>query len=217
MLEWYALHADMGALMHETFALLRATLPPEVTFNGITTSLDEPEFLTVAEAFARYVGVDVLASANDAPALAAQAGVTLRAGEDWEDLFFRLMLERVEPHLGRNRATFLTHWPAAQAALARRCPQDPRVAERFELYVCGVELANAFVELTDATEQRQRFLEDRARRHKLYGADWPLDEVFLEAVAALPACAGIALGFDRLVMLAAGARRIADVLWLPQS
>jgi lysyl-tRNA synthetase class 2 len=190
-------------------------LPPEVTCRGVTTRLDAPEYLSVAEAFSRFAGADVLATAGDAPALAAQAGARLREGEDWEDLFFRLLLERVEPHLGRERATFLTHWPAAQAALARRSPEDPRVAERFELYVCGMELANAFVELTDAREQRARFIADRARRHALYGPDWPLDETFLEAVAALPACAGIALGFDRLAMLAAGARRIADVLWLP--
>lgn len=217
MLEWYDLHADMVALMQETFALLRAVLPPEVVFKGIVTKLDEPEVLTVAEAFFRYVGADVLATAGDAQALAEQAKARLREGETWEDLFFRLMLERIEPHLGRERATFLTHWPVAQAALARRCPQDPRVAERFELYVCGMELANAFVELTDATEQRARFTEDRARRHHLYGGDdWPLDEAFLAAVEALPACTGIALGFDRLVMLAAGARRIADVLWLPE-
>ncbi|MGE4482392.1 EF-P lysine aminoacylase EpmA [Acidocella sp.] len=216
MLEWYDLHDDMGRLMQETFALLQATLPPEVNCKGVVTRLDEPEYLTVAEAFTRHVGADVLATAGDAPALAAQAGVRLREGEGWEDLFFRLMLERVEPHLGRDRATFLTHWPAAQAALARRCPEDGRVAERFELYVCGIELANAFVELTDAVEQRVRFQEDRARRHALYGEDWKMDEAFLEAVEALPACAGIALGFDRLVMLAAGARRIADVLWLPE-
>jgi lysyl-tRNA synthetase class 2 len=217
MLEWYSLGADMHALMAETFALLRATLPPEVTCRGITTPLDEPEFLTVAEAFTRYVGADVLATEGDASALAAQAGAKLREGEEWEDLFFRLLLERIEPHLGREHATFLTHWPAAQAALARRCPADPRVAERFELYVCGIELANAFVELTDATEQRTRFLADRARRHALYGIDWEMDEDFLSAVAALPACSGIALGFDRLAMLATGAARIADVLWLPET
>ncbi|HUM08230.1 MAG TPA: EF-P lysine aminoacylase EpmA [Acidocella sp.] len=215
MLEWYSLGADMQALMDETFSLLRATLPPEVTCRGITTRLDEPEFLTVAEAFRRYVGADVLATADDAPALAAQAGAKLREGEDWEDLFFRLLLERIEPHLGRERPTFLTHWPAAQAALARKCPEDPRVAERFELYVCGIELANAFVELTDAAEQRARFLADRARRHALYGPDWEMDEDFLAAVTKLPACSGIALGFDRLAMLATGAPRIADVLWLP--
>lgn len=216
MLEWYSLGANMSALMGETFALLRAALPPEVTCQGITTRLDEPEFLTVAEAFTRYVGADVLGTADDAPALAAQAGAKLREGEDWEDLFFRLMLERVEPHLGRERATFLTHWPAAQAALARKSPDDARVAERFELYVCGIELANAFVELTDAAEQRVRFEADRARRHALYGPDWEMDENFLAAVAKLPACSGIALGFDRLVMLATGAQRIADVLWLPE-
>ena len=216
MLEWYAPGADMAALMDETFALLRATLPPEVTCRGITTRLDEPEFLTVAEAFRRHAEADVLGTAGDAPALAAQAGARLREGEDWEDLFFRLMLERVEPHLGQERATFLTHWPAAQAALARKCPNDPRVAERFELYVCGMELANAFVELTDAAEQRARFMADRARRHALYGPDWEMDEEFLAAVAALPACSGIALGFDRLAMLATGAPRIADVLWLPE-
>jgi len=216
MLEWYRLGADMDALMDETFALLRATLPPDITWNGVSVRLDTPEKISVAEAFHRWVGADVLATADDAPALAAQAGATLRGGEDWEDLFFRLLLERVEPNLGRGRATFLTHWPTAQAALARRCPQDPRVAERFELYVCGVELANAFVELTDAAEQRARFTADRARRHALYGTDWPLDEDFLAAVATLPACSGIALGFDRLVMLATGAPRIADVLWLPE-
>ena len=217
MLEWYSLGADMDGLMAETFALLRATLPPEVTCRGITTRLDVPEFLTVAEAFTRYVGADVLATEGDAPALAAQAGAKLRDGEGWEDLFFRLLLERIEPHLGRGRATFLTHWPAAQAALARKCPADPRVAERFELYVCGIELANAFVELTDADEQRDRFLADRARRHALYGPDWEMDEDFLSSVAALPACSGIALGFDRLAMLATGAARIADVLWLPET
>ncbi|WP_298282875.1 EF-P lysine aminoacylase EpmA [Acidocella sp.] len=215
MLEWYALHDDMGALMAESFALLTAVLAPEVTCRGVTTRLNAPEFLTVAEAFERYVGADVLGTADDARALAAQAGVRLREGEDWEDLFFRLMLEKVEPHLGRERATFLTHWPVAQAALARVCPQDPRVAERFELYVCGMELANAFVELTDAPVQRARFVADRARRHALHGPDWEMDEGFLEAVGRLPACAGIALGFDRLVMLATNARRIADILWLP--
>jgi lysyl-tRNA synthetase class 2 len=171
--------------------------------------------MTIAEAFFRFAGVDVLASAGDAAALAAGAGAVLRASEDWEDLFFRLLLERVEPQIGRTHPVFLTHWPAAQAALARRDPADPRVAERFELYAAGLELANAFVELTDPVEQRARFMADRARRHTLHGEDWALDEDFLAAVANLPPCAGIALGFDRLVMLATGAPRIADVQWLP--
>ena len=217
MLEWYRPGADFAALMGETEAFLRAVLPPVVTCRGVSTDLTRFEHLTLAEAFARYAGADLLATAGDAPALAGAAGTRLRPGEDWEDLFFRLLLERVEPRLGRTHPTFLTHWPAAQAALARRDPADPRVALRFELFVCGIELANAFEELTDAAEQRVRFLADRARRHALNGAeDWPLDEDFLAALAhGMPPAAGIALGFDRLAMIAAGATRIGQVLWLP--
>lgn len=216
MLEWYRPHADMHSLIAETIAYLRAVLPQHVTCRGVTTDLSRSECMSVAEAFARYVGADVLATAEDAPALAAAAGVRLRAGETWEDLFFRLLLERVEPRIGRAHPTFLTHWPAAQAALARRDPADPRVAERFELFVCGIELANAFVELTDAAEQRARFVADRARRHAMSGPDWPLDEDFLAALAfGMPPSAGIAVGFDRLAMIASGAERIDQVLWLP--
>jgi lysyl-tRNA synthetase class 2 len=215
MLEWYSPGSDMAGLMDLTERFLRAVLPPIVTCRGVRTDLSRFERLTVAEAFSRHVGADVLATEDDAPALAAASGARLRAGETWEDLFFRLLLERVEPRLGRDTPTFLTHWPASQAALARRNPADPRVAERFELFVCGIELANAFVELTDAAEQRARFAADRARRHAIGGADWPLDEEFLAALAhGMPEAAGIALGFDRLAMIASGADRIDQVQWL---
>jgi lysyl-tRNA synthetase class 2 len=217
MLEWYRPGATLDDLVEETHALLRAVLPPVVQCRGVRTDLRTAERLTMAEAFARHVGADLLATAADAPALAAAAGVALRPGEDWEDLFFRLLLERIEPRIGRDRPTFLTHWPAAQAALARRDPADGRVAERFELFVCGLELANAFVELTDADEQRARFVADRARRAALYGdAGWEMDEAFLAALAhGMPPAGGVALGFDRLAMIAAGAPRIGDVTWLP--
>ena len=215
MLEWYRPGASLAGLMDETEAYLRAVLPPVVSCRGVTTDLAHFERLTVAEAFTRYVGADVLATEGDAAGLARDAGAVLRDGESWEDLFFRLLLERVEPNLGRDHPTFLTHWPASQAALARRDAGDPRVALRFEIYVCGMELANAFEELTDAAEQRARFTADRARRHALYGEDWPLDEDFLAAIAMMPPCAGIALGFDRLAMIASGAQRIEQVLWLP--
>jgi lysyl-tRNA synthetase class 2 len=201
MLEWYNLNPSMDALIEESFALLRATLPPMVSHAGITTSLARYERITVAEAFARHTGADVLATAGDAAALASAAHATLRPNESWEDLFFRLLLERIEPHLGRAHPTFLTHWPIAQAALARPDPADPRVAERFELYVAGIELANAFIELTDAEEQRARFTAAR-------NLPWPLDEDFLAAVSHLPPSAGIALGFDRLAMLATGAQKV---------
>jgi lysyl-tRNA synthetase class 2 len=215
MLEWYRPGASMDSLIEETVAYLRAVLSPAVTCRGITTDLSRVERLTMADAFSRNVGADLLATAGDAPALAEAAGARLRDNETWEDLFFRMLLEHVEPHIGRAHPTFLTHWPAAQAALARRDPADPRVAERFELFVCGIELANAFVELTDPVEQRARFVEDRARRHALGGEDWPLDEDFLAALAhGMPPSAGIALGFDRLAMIAATADRIAQVLWI---
>lgn len=214
MLEWYRPGASFGSLMDETEAFLRAVLPPTVGCGGVSTDLAQFERMTVAEAFFRYAGADVLGTAGDAAALAASAEARLRDGEDWEDLFFRLLLERVEPRLGRERPTFLTHWPAAQAALAVRDPDDPRVALRFELFVCGLELANAFEELTDAAEQRARFAAERARRHWLHGRDWEIDEDFLAALAfGMPAAAGIALGFDRLAMIASGADRIEQVLW----
>lgn len=217
MLEWYRPGASLSELMDETEAYLRAVLPSVVRCRGVATALDRFERLSVADAFRRYAGADVLGTAGDAAALAAQAGADPRPGEDWEDLFFRLLLERVEPHLGRECPTFLTHWPAAQAALARRDPADPRAALRFELFLCGMELANAFEELTDPAEQRARFEHDRARRHALYGPDWPMDEGFLAALGhGLPPASGIALGFDRLAMAAAGADRIGQVLWLPE-
>jgi elongation factor P--(R)-beta-lysine ligase len=216
MLEWYRPGAGMDDLIDETTTLLRDVLPAVVRCRGITTDLSRIERLTVAEAFNRYAGVDLLTIGEDAAALAAAAQATLRDGETWEDLFFRLLLERIEPRLGRQHPTFLTHWPVAQAALARRDPADPRVAERFELFICGIELANAFVELTDPVEQRARFNAERLRRHAVSGPDWALDEDFLAALEhGMPPSAGIALGFDRLAMLASGADRIAQVLWLP--
>ncbi len=209
MLEWYRPGVGLTELMDETETLLRATLPPEIWQHGC-------ERITVAEAFHRWAGADVLATEGNAAALARDAGTVLRNEENWEDLFFRLLLERIEPQLGRDRPSFLTHWPASQAALARRDPADPRVALRFELFAGGMELANAFEELTDADEQQARFVADRDRRHALYGPSWPLDEDFLAALRhGMPQASGIALGFDRLAMLASGATRIEQVLWMP--
>ncbi|MBV9749210.1 MAG: EF-P lysine aminoacylase GenX [Acetobacteraceae bacterium] len=216
MLEWYRPGATMDALIEEAGLFLRSVLPPVVRCRGVEALSGPAERITVAAAFRQWAGADVVGTAGNAAALAAQAGAALREGETWEDLFFRLLLERVEPQLGRERPTALTHWPAAQAALARRDPADPRVALRFELFLCGMELANAFEELTDADEQRARFLGDRARRRALGGQEWPLDEDFVAALGhGMPPCAGIALGFDRLAMIAAGADRMGQVQWLP--
>ncbi|XAO71412.1 MAG: EF-P lysine aminoacylase EpmA [Acetobacteraceae bacterium] len=216
MLEWYRPHASLSDLMDETEALIRCTCPPIFSYHGHEIDLTEPfERMTVNEAFQRYVGVDLLTIGEEVSALAHAAGTSLRAGESWEDLFFRLMLERIEPQIGRTRPCFLTHWPVAQAALARRDPEDDRVALRFELYLAGIELANAFEELTDAVEQRARFERDRLRRMALTpDQNWPLDEAFLSALPDMPPCSGIALGVDRLVMLAASTTEIANIRWI---
>jgi len=142
--------------------------------------------------------------------------VAMHSGDSWDDLFFRVMFQRIEGKLGVGRPTILCEYPISMAALARAKPSDPRVAERFELYVCGVELANAFGELTDPDIQRARLTADMEEKERRYGVRWPVDEDFLAALElGLPDCAGIALGFDRLVMLATGASRIEDVMWLP--
>src|SRR5918998_444783 len=131
--------------------------------------------------------------------------------DTWSDIFSRAMVALIEPCLGQGRPTILYEYPISEAALARGAA-DPRVAERFELYACGVELANAFGELTDAAEQRRRFEADMAEKERIYGSGYPLDEGFLAALARMPPASGIALGLDRLVMLAIGAPRIEDVL-----
>ncbi len=218
MLEWYRPGATMADLMDETEALLRAVLPPVFDYAGMTLDLTRPGTrISMQAAFQRHAGIDVLGCGETAEALAGAAGVARLPDEDWESLFFRLLLDRVEPHLGRDGPGFLTHWPLAQAALARPAPEDGRVAERFEVFLGGMEIANAFIELTDAAEQRRRFLADRARRHALTGrSDWPMDEDFLAALAhGMPPAGGVAMGFDRVVMLATGATRIADVQYMP--
>jgi lysyl-tRNA synthetase class 2 len=225
MLEWYRANEDYETLMGDCGELLsvaaRIAGTTQFAFRGRSADpFAAPERLTVAEAFTRHAGIDLLATLGggqgDRAALAAAAkaaGVGFGADDDWGDLFSRIMAERIEPHLGNGRATILCEYPITQAALARPQPGDPRVAERFELYVCGVELANAFGELTDAGEQRKRFDAAMSEKERIYGERYPIDEEFLAALPKMPQASGIALGFDRLVMLATGAQRIDQVLW----
>jgi len=217
MLEWYRANAGYETIMTDCSTLLRLTGAKELRWEG--NSCDptaEPERLTVAEAFERHAGVDLFATVGDAEKLSKSSGVAMHTDDSWEDVFFRIMFDRIEKKLGIGRPTILCEYPIAMAALARAKPGDPRVAERFELYVCGVELANAFGELTDAAIQRARLKADMDEKERLYGLRWPVDPDFLAALDhGLPDCAGIALGFDRLVMLATGAEHIEDVLWLP--
>jgi elongation factor P--(R)-beta-lysine ligase len=238
MIEWYRVGATYLDLMDDCEKLLRAAqaavaVPSRrggdefggLIWRGHTADVNRPfERLSVAEAFVRHAGIDILATAPD-PAcpdlalLAAAAetiGIAPHPGDGWEDLYFRIFLDRIEPHLGIGAPTILYDYPVSMAALSRRKPDDQRLAERFELYVCGLELANAFSELTDPAEQRTRFFADQTRKTSLYGETYPIDEDFLAALEhGLPDCAGIAFGFDRLVMLCTGARSIEEVLWVP--
>jgi elongation factor P--(R)-beta-lysine ligase len=226
MLEWYRADAPYDAIMADCVVLIaraaQATGVGTFAFRGRTADpFAEPELMTVAGAFEQFAGIDLLATISgdqgDRAALAqAAAGKVRVAGDDtWSDIFSKVLVEHVEPHLGQGRLTILFEYPSPEAALARVKAGDPRVAERFEVYACGVELANGFGELTDAEEQRKRFTDSMAEKQRRYGEAYPLDEDFLAAVAAMPEASGVALGFDRLVMLASGASRIDQVVWTP--
>jgi lysyl-tRNA synthetase class 2 len=228
LLEWYRAGEPYETLMADCAALLALAAEgaesEKLSFRGQSIDpTEEPERLTLAEAFARFAAIDLLsmveadgATDRDALAAAAQAqGVRVAADDTWADVFSRVLVEKIEPHLGRERATILCEYPVSEAALARPKASDPRVAERFELYACGVELANCFGELTDPAEQRRRFEAEMAEKARVYGERYPIDEDFLSALATLPQASGGALGLDRLVMLATGASRIEQVLWAP--
>jgi len=226
MLEWYRANASYDAVMADSVVIIaraaQATGIGRFSFRGrIADPFAEPELLTVAAAFERFAGIDLLATIDagegDRAGLARAASERVRITDDdtWSDIFSKVLVEHVEPNLGQGRLTVLFEYPAPEAALARAKPSDPRVAERFEVYACGVELANGFGELTDAREQRRRFMQAMDEKQRRYGERYPLDEDFLDAVAKMPEASGVALGFDRLVMLACGALRIDQVVWTP--
>jgi len=228
MLEWYRVGESYEQLMADCADMLALAAETAGTRRFAFREMEvdpfaEPERLTLAEAFDRFAGIDLLASVatngeTDRDLLAAglqNAAIRFAGDDTWADLFSKVLVEKIEPHLGQGRATILHEYPVCEAALARPSARDPRVAERFELYACGVELANAFGELTDAGEQRRRFEHEMAEKTRIYGERYPLDEDFLAALSIMPEASGAALGFDRLAMLATGASRIDQVMWAP--
>jgi len=223
MLEWYRAGEPYEAVMADCVALCRLAAGEagqgRLCWRELACDPEiPPEKLTLADAFAKHARIDLTATLGKREALADAArsiGVRVGADDSWSDLFSRVLVQHVEPKLGQGRLTLLCEYPAEEAALARPLPHDPRFAERFELYACGVELANGFGELTDPVEQRRRFEAEMDVKQAIYGERYPLDAEFLAALAHMPPASGVAMGFDRLVMLASGARRIADVLWTP--
>jgi lysyl-tRNA synthetase class 2 len=229
MVEWYRAGETYTQLMADCATMLgaaaAATGAARLRFRGDEVDpFLSPERLTMAEAFRRHAGIDLLSTVSpdaappDREGLARQAlaaGIGVADDDTWSDIFSKVLVARVEPAIGRGRATFLTEYPACEAALSRRAAHDPRVAERFELYACGVELANAFGELTDPVEQRRRFQHEMDEKARIHGERYPLDEDFLSALGQMPQASGCALGFERLVMLATGASHIDQVMWAP--
>ena len=225
MLEWYRARESYRIVIDDALALVRLAADTAgarlFQWRGRETSPGaEAEWLTVNDAFLRYAGVDLLATiatggGADRDGLAERSPVRTAPSDSWSDIFSRILAEEVEPNLGNGRITVLYEYPAVEAALARTCAHDPRVAERFELYACGVELANGFGELTDAGEQRRRFEAEMDVKEKVYGERYPIDEELLEALSMMPPASGVALGLDRLIMLASGATRIDQVRWTP--
>jgi lysyl-tRNA synthetase class 2 len=227
LVEWYRAQEPYDVLMEDCAAILALAAQATGTkrFSFRDRAIDPfaaPERLTVAEAFARFAGIDLMAMLPPQPgavlaAAANAAGIRTAADDTWGDVFSRVLVDKIEPRLGQGRATILYEYPAVQSPLARPKACDPRLAERFELYACGIELANGFAELTDVAEQRKRLEEQMAEKERIYGERHPIDEDFLSALAVMPQACGIALGFDRLVMLATGASRIDEVIWTPMS
>lgn len=227
LLEWYRPGRALAQLARDADAIIKTAAKASSCklwrFNNMECNPHAAmEFLTVSEAFRRYAEIDLLATTPDPDqpdfallARAAEAaGIPPHAGDDWESLFFRIMMARIEPHLGQERICFLSHYPLSMAALAARDPADPRLALRAEIYAAGVELANGFVELSDAAEQSRRLRSDQARRREIYGLDAPIDEAFLAALAqGMPESVGMAMGFDRLVMLCCGVDDMGKVVY----
>ncbi len=226
MLEWYRAGAPYETLMTDCAALLAETA--KAAGNSVLRFKDRtadpfaaPVRISVADAFARYAGIDLLATLpggkpeREMLAAAARAqNIRLADDDTWSDIFSRVLVEKIDPHFGLGAPTILDEYPAPEAALARPAA-DLRVAQRFELYACGVELANGYGELTDPAEQRRRFEQAMAEKERRYGERYPIDEDFIAALRHMPQASGIAVGFDRLVMLATGASRIEQVLWAP--
>jgi lysyl-tRNA synthetase class 2 len=225
ILEWYRRDADYTTIMddcEELFRFVAGELSPQRRrghwqYQGRILDLDGPwERLTVAEAFERFAGIDLWSPAPGLIEVAATKGYSVDESTSWEQAFNQIFLNEIEPRLGQERPTFLHEYPISMAALSRPSPTDPRVAERFELYVAGIEMANAFSELTDADEQLRRLRAEQEERRALGKTWYDVDADFIRALATgLPECAGIALGIDRMVMFFADVASIRDVLWFP--
>ncbi|AKK20590.1 EF-P lysine aminoacylase GenX [Candidatus Liberibacter africanus] len=230
MLEWYRAYESYEKLMKDCMDIIRcaaeAADKKTFSFKGIKCNpFSEAEYITVSEAFARYANIDLCVTIDnpskpDRDLLSLQAqksGIRVAHDDTWSDIFSRVLVEKIEPRLGINCCTILDRYPASESALSNICPDDHRFARRFELYACNIELCNAFDELIDPIEQRHRFEKEMQEKQKIYNETYPIDEDFLSCLAEMPQSSGIAMGFDRLVMLATGTSNLNEIIWTPLS
>ncbi|RPD37098.1 EF-P lysine aminoacylase GenX [Candidatus Liberibacter solanacearum] len=228
MLEWYRAHESYEKLMQDCMEIIRCAAEEAkksvFSFQSITCNpFSEAEYITVSDAFLRYAHIDLCSTLDHSSppnrnllALQAQkSGIRVANDDTWSDIFSRILVEKIEPHLGVNRCTILDRYPLPESALAKVCSDDPRFTQRFELYVCNIELCNAFDELIDPIEQRHRFEKEMNEKKKIYNETYPIDEDFLACLKEMPSSSGIAMGFDRLVMLATGATNLNEIIWTP--
>lgn len=228
MLEWYRAGADWHQIIDDTLEVCsvaaQANNAKNFNWKNLSIPIDAtPIKIKVSEAFEKYANIDLCdvldengnGLRDEFARLSKKAGINTENSDDWSDIFTKVLISKIEPNLGIDAPTVFYEYPYPEAALARRCSHDKRFVERFELYICGVEIANGFGELTDASEQRKRFLEAMEKQKEIYGSAFPLDEELLDALGQMPQTSGVALGFDRLIMLISGARKIEDVMWTP--
>lgn len=227
MLEWYRTNEDWNKVIDDTVQICKFAAKKNgaeyYSFGKIRIPVNvPPQRLTLQEAFLQFADIDMLSTiATDGTTnrdefarLSLLSGVNVDDDDNWSDIFTKILVAKIEPHLGVTAPTILCEYPLPEGALAQKCRHDPRVVERFELYICGVEIANGFGELIDSVEQRTRFENAMQQQKNIYGKAYPIDEELLEAIKYMPPTSGVALGFERLVMLISGARRINDVCWI---
>lgn len=227
MLEFYRANEDWNQVIDDTWQICVAAAnfvgAQKFRFNGVEIDIETaPVRLTLQQAFLEFANIDMLSTIvegvtlrDEFAKLAINAGIRIDETDNWSDIFTKVLIERIEPHLGITAPTILCEYPIPEGALAQKFAHDARVVERFELYICGVEIANGFGELIDAIEQRARFENAMREQEKIYGKAFPIDNDLLDAISHMPPTSGVALGFERLLMLITNARKINDVLWTP--
>lgn len=224
MIEWYRSYENYEKIIDDVIQLCHYVSEKmfggyTFTFNGKPIDIASPQIITVREACGLYGEFEL----NDALTLTGMRAVLDKKGlnynnnDSWDDLFHRVFLNEVEPYLGVSTLTILKDYPKQLAALSVVKKDDPRYAERFEAYLCGMELCNGFTELTDSKEQHERLIEEQAFRTKLYGTCYDVDESFIRALDDMPPAGGVALGIDRLVMCFTDSSKIEDVILFPMN